>query len=301
MRMNKLLFFFLALISLNSCVEYVDNGVKPDNGQNPEENKYTAELNGTAAKYVGDTFQFKAMLNNVDVTASTKFKVNGSDIKGSTYVPFKEGSHSVIATMDNHTANFKFTVLPKEEEPEPQGNRIEYGGSNPLTKTLFVLNGTETQNGISLPSLMMPDGTTPAVNWIMVNFNGTDLNTATNVYLLNILIPFDGKNINFPFEATQIAIAGGEVVVNSANPFTPKNMTLVFAQTGNTLPTQQAAGKANYTSLATGANSGESAELFWNGEYSVGIQPLKKNKINKSFVANIATSKTEFKNLKIAK
>src|SRR5690606_37668308 len=143
MKINKLLFFLLAVFSLNSCVEYVDNGTKPDGPEKPEEQKYTAEhSNAEEAKYVGDVFKFTAMLNSVDVTSTTKFKVNGTDIKGNTYTPHKTGSHSVIATMDNFTANFKFTVLEKEEEePEPTGNRIEYGGkSYPVSETVWLLN-----------------------------------------------------------------------------------------------------------------------------------------------------------------
>jgi len=114
MKINKLLFFLLALITFNSCVEYVDNGVKPDGPEQPEEQNYTAAQANPEAKYVGDDFEFKATLNGVDVTSTTKFKVNGTDIKGKVYVPHKTGRHSVIATMDDFTANFNFTVLAGE-------------------------------------------------------------------------------------------------------------------------------------------------------------------------------------------
>src|SRR5690606_52525 len=155
MKINKLLFFLLAVISLNSCVEYVNNGTKPDGPEPPEQQKYTAEqANPEDAKYIGDVFEFKALLNGVDVTASTKFRVNGTNISGKEYTPAKVGDHSVIATMDNLTANFKFKVLEEDEEPEPTGNRIEYNSvSNPLNTTLFVLNGVvDQQTGdVSIP------------------------------------------------------------------------------------------------------------------------------------------------------
>src|SRR5690606_22794382 len=141
MKINKLLFFLLLVISLNSCVEYVNNGTMPDGPEKPEEQKYTAEqANPEDAKYIGDVFEFKAMLNGVDVTASTKFRINGTNISGKTYTPAKLGDHSVIATMDNLTANFKFKVLEEEEEPEPKGNRIEYAGKDyPLNTTQWIL------------------------------------------------------------------------------------------------------------------------------------------------------------------
>lgn len=112
MKINKLLFFILALISFNSCAEYVDNGVKPNGSDNPEAQKFIAvHSNPEQAKYIGDKFEFMAMLSGVNVTATTKFKVNGTNMPGNSYTPVKTGSHSVIATMDNYTATFKFTVL----------------------------------------------------------------------------------------------------------------------------------------------------------------------------------------------
>src|SRR5690606_8842519 len=81
----------------------------------------------------------------VDVTKSSKFKVNGvaTTNNASFYIPHKTGSHSVIATMDDYEATFKFTVLEEEEEPEPEptGNRIEYGPSDwkPVTNTFWAI------------------------------------------------------------------------------------------------------------------------------------------------------------------
>lgn len=310
MKINKLLFFLLALISFNSCVEYVDNGTKPDGPEKPEEQKYTAEqANPEDAKYVGDVFEFKAMLNGVDVTASTKFRVNGTNIPGKTYTPVKIGDHSVIATMDNLTANFKFKVLEEEEEPEPTGNRIDYNGvSNPLNTTLFVLNGViDQQSGnVSIPNLTMPDGTTPALNWVMVSFDGTSYANAKHIYYLDVLVPRNGNNMVFPFQAPQIAIQEGFVEINGTAPFTITNMTMAFAGTGNAVPVgnpNPKPGTANYTSEATGDNSGELAKLFWNGEYSFDIQDLGAKPKGKN-VKNLKINNNtifQVKNLKIAK
>lgn len=310
MKINKLLFFLLAVISLNSCVEYVNNGTKPDGPEPPEQQKYTAEqANPEDAKYIGDVFEFKALLNGVDVTASTKFRVNGTNISGKEYTPAKVGDHSVIATMDNLTANFKFKVLEEDEEPEPTGNRIEYNSvSNPLNTTLFVLNGVvDQQTGdVSIPNLTMPDGTTPALNWVMVSFDGTSYANAKHIYYLDVLVPRNGNNMVFPFQAPQIAIQEGFVEINGAAPFTITNMTMAFAATGNTLPVgnpNPQPGTANYTSEATGANSGELAKLFWNGEYLFDIQDLQakpKGKNVKNLKINNNTS-FQVKNLKITK
>src|SRR5690606_10954617 len=86
-----------------------------------------------------------AKLNNVDVTSTTTFKVNGVELKrdynpknGYTYIAVAEGEHTVVATLDNFSYSFTFEVL--EDEPEPTGNRIEYGGeSYPVSQTVWML------------------------------------------------------------------------------------------------------------------------------------------------------------------
>ncbi|KAA5532883.1 hypothetical protein [Paenimyroides baculatum] len=312
MKINKLLFFLLALISFNSCVEYVDNGTGQNGPEKPEEQKFTAEhSNATEAKYVGDKFVFTAMLNSVDVTSTTKFKVNGTEIKGNTYTPHKTGSHSVVATMDNFTANFKFTVLEDEEPVEPTGNRIDYAGTSyNLDTTFFVLNAqVDQQTGnVQIPTITMSDGVTPALNWQLINFNGTNLGTATDVYTLEILVPFNGTSITYPFQATQVEVIGGSVEINGAAPFTITNMDLNFESTGNAVPQTNPtkAGTANYTSKATGANSGNLAELFWNGNYATQAvlwnkkakgANFKKLDISKAKILN----QSQIKNFKIVK
>src|SRR5690606_10231070 len=241
-----------------------------------------------------------------------KFRVNGTNISGKEYTPAKLGDHSVIATMDNLTANFKFKVLEEEEEPEPTGNRIDYGGTSyNLDATVFVLNAQTNSSGqvTGVPTLKMSDGVTPALNWMLYNFNGTTLANATDVYMLEILVPFDGSSITYPFEATQIEVISGSVEINGAAPFTITNMTMAFAATGNTLPVgnpNPQPGKANYTSKATGASSGNLAELFWNGNYSTAAQMWNKgakgNNFKKLDFSKVKTlNPNQIKNLKIAK
>src|SRR5690606_16004892 len=145
MKINKLLFFLLAVFSLNSCVEYVDNGTEPDAPEKPEVQVFVAKLSDDSeGEFVGDEFIFEATLNGVDVTSSTAFKVNGVNAKGNVFKAIKEGENAVLATMDNFTSTFRFTVKEKDEEepePEPTGNRIEYDGkSYPVSETVFVLH-----------------------------------------------------------------------------------------------------------------------------------------------------------------
>ena len=127
MKIYKLLFFLFAFIGFHSCAEYVGNGEDNGNGSDddtPGNPQFVARLVQSEAKYVGDPFEFTAILNGVNVTETTTFRVNGSDIDGHTYIPFKAEEHSVIATKDGYTANFKFDVLEKDEE-EPGENKVE--------------------------------------------------------------------------------------------------------------------------------------------------------------------------------
>ena len=278
MKINKLLFFLLALVSLSSCVEYVDNGTKPDGPQTPETQNFTAKhKNPTTATKVGDVFEFEAMLNSVDVTSSTKFKVNGVEVNGSKYTPHKEGAHAVIATYNNLTANFKFNVEPKSTEPEPEpakGNRIEYNNNNnPVTTTYFILNGTQSGNNVSVPTLQMSNGS-PALHWLIVSFNGTNLQTATNVYYTEIYIPFNGQSITYPWQAgANIEPQEAQVFINGANTFAVKQLGFTFASTGNSATSPAT---ANFTSIASGDNSAK-AELFWNGNIQIGVDDLQKS------------------------
>ena len=292
MKINKLLFFFIALFSFAACTtEYVDYGVRPEI---PISGDFKANLIDTGAKYVGDEFAFASTFSNLDVTSATDFKVNGVAIFDNTYTPTKEGEHTVLATLQipgeaAKTATFKFNVLKKDgepEEPEPTGNRIEYNGVNPLNTTYFILNGIEDEDGVTIPELTMPDGVTPALNWVMINFNGTNPNTATNIYMMDVLVPMNGNNIVFPFQTNQIAVQNVQVMVNGTATFTVANVTLNFAATGNTAPTQQAPGNANYTSVATGAQASQEAKLFWNGPFELGIQDLGAKPKSKSAFNN---------------
>lgn len=301
MRMYKLLFFFLALFSLNSCVEYIDNGVKPEEGQTPEEKKFVAALKETTAKYVGDKFEFEAKLNGIDVTSTTKFTVNGTDIKGSHYVPFKEGSHSVVATMDNLTANFKFTVLPIEEEPEPEeGNRIEYENqSKPVTLTIWAAYGDPATGSINLYNVPDQSGATiTCTKWIMVSTDNGTLDKANNLYYTEVFIPQDKTTaLLYPHSAPQHALIFGMVVFNGvANVFEMKSNTYTF--TSGTNPDKGST--ANYTGIATLEND-KDAKLFWDDKYQFtiieddpakGINKLEKLGNTHNFVA--PSSKVKF-------
>lgn len=286
MKFNKLLIFLFALVSLNSCVEYVDNGTKTGGQETPEPQNFVAkQTNADTATKVKEIFEFEGKFNNVDVTSSTKFKVNGVDIKGNTYTPFKEGSHSVLATYLNFTSTFKFTVLPAdEEEPEPTGNRIEYNSkANPVTKTFFILNGTQSGNNVSLPTLQMADGS-PAMHWLIVSMDGADVQSSTNVYYTEIYTPLTGTSITYPWQAgAKIEPQAAQVIFGGANTFTVKQIGFTFSNTGNSAT---APATANFTSIASGDNNAK-AELFWNGNIQVGVQALQKTAKGKYNLNNI--------------
>ena len=281
MKINKLLFFLLAVFSLNSCVEYVDNGTIPTGPEIPEELKFVAvHSNPNEAKYIGDKYEFTAALNGVDVTKSTKFKVNGTTMPSNTYTPVKTGSHTVIATMDDYTATFKFIVEEKEEEPEPEptGNRIEYDGkAYPVSEVLWLVHAeggkimAYNRNGVTCTVWAM----------MAVELDPNDDEKVINQFLTFAYVPIktNGKlafpnNTPGPFEH----LDGGVVTINGNDVFDTTNITYTFAGTGNTAPADDAptpwSGTANFTGLATGANSGNSAELFWNGAWNGGGRNL---------------------------
>lgn len=316
MKFYKLLFLFFALVGLNSCVEYVDNGKKNDGSENPEEKKFTAEhSNPDKAKYVGDTFEFKAMMNNTDVTSSTKFKVNGAEIKGNTYIAFKEGENSVVATMDNYTSNFKFKALKKDDtpDPEPKGNRIEYGGkSYPLSTNLWMVYFTA--DGKNLETQVIND--VPHTVWLMYTSDNTDPKVAQNYVLELVFVPgkkeSDGTySIAYPNEVigSSIIHVEGMVYINGAQVYETTNASFTIANNGNApfpdfVPSKfPISANSNYTTLLTGDNSGNSSELFWNGSHSItGTLAAKTKNINNlKNIKPIDISKNQVKNIKLVK
>lgn len=319
MKINKLLFFLLAVFSLNSCVEYVDNGTKPDGPEKPEEQKYTAEqANPEDAKYVGDVFEFKAMLNGVDVTASTKFRVNGTNIPGKTYTPVKIGDHSVIATMDNLTANFKFKVLEEEEEPQPTGNRIEYDGDwKAVTNTFWAI----TVNAQNQPqSYNYPVNGTNVLcsRWLLISADESDpadIGNAANTHYMLVYVPADMTDPNapkllYPHQASTLYTDGGYVTFDgNANEYIVESN--VYSFVSGTAP-QSGIGTANYTSSTDLENNPNLAKLFWNGSYEYlstaapGPKGTSVNnlKLNANQIKNLnlkRLSAEQIKNLKLTK
>jgi len=291
MKIYKLLFLFVSLISLNSCVEYVDNGSIPADTQ------FKAKLKEGTAKYVGDIFTFESSYLGADVTLGTNFKVDGVDLGEAkyTYKALKEGDHNVMATFEipngtTKTASFKFTVLKKETtpnpepepEPEPEpvtGNRIEYNGqSYPVSNTIWILNGTQTAEGISAPITTI--GSVNYTEWLMVSTDNLDSDLAQNMYYTMVYVPvtIQGQNftLKFPYEVNPVFKEGEGFVVVGATDYDMGNATYTFAASGNTQPVQSGQtyiGTANYTSNAALTNS-TTAKLFWNGNYFYGVDDL---------------------------
>ena len=305
MKINKLLFFLLAVFSLNSCVEYVDNGTKPDGPEIPEELKFLAvHSNPNEAKYIGDEFEFTAALNGVDVTKSTKFKVNGTTMPSNTYTPVKTGSHTVIATMDNYTATFKFTVL-EEEEPEPTGNRIEYGGDwRPVTNTFWAIT-VNAQNQPQPYNYTVQGNPVLCTRWLLISADESDaskVQNAANTHYMLVYVPADMTDPNapkllYPHQASTLYTDGGYVTFDgNANEYSEESNTYSFVS--GTVP-QSGMGTANYTANTTLKDNPEIAKLFWNGQYSYlsTAAPAKKG----TNVNNLKLDVNQIKNLKLKK
>lgn len=310
MKINKLLFFLLAVFSLNSCVEYVDNGTIPTGPEVPEELKFVAvHSNPNEAKYIGDKFEFTAALNGVDVTKSTKFKVNGTTMPSNTYTPVKTGSHTVIATMDDYTSTFKFIVEEKEEEPEPEptGNRIEYDGkSYPVSGTVWIIN-TNAQKQIVKYTRNGVDCTLWALYSVEVDNTQTPAVTVNQMVTAAYVPMKDASTVYFPNEvpaSTLEYVNGGSVRINGSKVFDTTGATYTIASTGNS-PSQDIftvaqpwTGTANYTITATGANSGNSAKLFWDGAYEAGANQITAKSAKGSNTNNLELDINQIKNSK---
>lgn len=266
MKINKLLFFLFALIGFNSCVEYVDNGKLVEGPVLPEEQKYTAkQANPQDAKYVGDVFEFEAMLNTINVTSATKFKVNGTEIKGNTYTPHRVGSHSVIATMDNFTANFKFTVLEKGDEPT--NNRIEYDGKTyPLTHTDWTVDvDKDTDLPIVYDNVGVPGKFT---RWGLRSMDDPSFPMAANGIWIHVYVPVDQNED--PQNVHEVDVQELHFY-NSAIVKIDGSLTTTFNPLDNGYPILNFISvngqNANYTIEIKAGN--ETAKLYWSGPYTV--------------------------------
>ena len=119
MKIYKLLILLLVFIGLHSCTEYLDNGTKSPGIEPVETPDFIAGLADESIEFhVGDTIVLKATLNEVDVSSTSIFKVNGVELKrdyspknGNIYIAKNSGEHSVTATLDDFMDAFTFTVL----------------------------------------------------------------------------------------------------------------------------------------------------------------------------------------------
>lgn len=312
MKIYKLLILLLAVTGLHSCTEYLDNGKNntgPEPGEVPE---FVAGLADESIKYyVGDTVVLKATLNDVDVTSTTIFKVNGIELKrdynpknGNIYVAKNIGEHSVVATLDDFMDSFTFTILKKEGE-EPTGNRIEYENkAYPVSETLWILHVEDGE-----PEYFKDEDDNLFTLWGMISSEYDSNDEVLHQFVTFAYIPLDGQNIALPYQAAEmIHVGGGYVTINGNDVFNTGNVIYNFAGTGNTMPdfnSTPPVGTANYTGLATGQN--KEAELFWEGDYyylEINLTGSKgaKAKNTKSLISDIQSlPKSQIKNLKITK
>src|SRR5690606_40592870 len=97
-------------------------GTKKSGPETSETRGFEGGVADEAAKfYVGDTVVLEATLNEVDVTSTTIFRVNGVELKrdyspknGNIYVARSTGEHSVVATLDDFMDSFTFTIIEEE-------------------------------------------------------------------------------------------------------------------------------------------------------------------------------------------
>lgn len=288
MKIYKLLLLLLVFVGLHSCTEYLDNGTKntgPEPGEIPE---FKAGLADEENKYVGDTIVLKAELNGVDVTSTTVFKVNGVELKrdyspknGNIYVAKSTGEHSVVATLDDFMDSFTFTVIKKEEEPDPINNRIEYNGeSYPVNNTFWIVNGDGDDGVVYLEDISVDGETVSCTKWLMVSTDNPNLQNATAFYynLVYVGLNPDGTPA-FPDEGT-IYFQSGLVRVNTTINLEMNDAFYSFNAVTST--------NADYTSEATLENSQE-AKLYWNGAYQFGFDDLSALSKGKKGLKNFNT------------
>lgn len=307
MKIYKLLILLLVFAGLHSCTEYIDNGMKDSGYEQAETPVFKAGLVNQEDFYVGDTIVFEAKFNNVDVTSTTIFKVNGVELKrdynpknGYIYIAKAIGKHNVVATLDSFTYSFDFEVLEEEEEPvEPTGNRIEYGGkSYPVSQTVWMLftDGNDaavfTQGGVDYGV------------WIMASSEFDSNEEIVNHFETTVAVPLNAGKVVLPYgdQAGMIYMDEGVVYIEGNEVFEITNVNYVFAGTGNTPPQQVGqnfVGTSNYTGLGTGSSSGNSAELFWNGQYYFLTQDVNapKAKGPKKFNKSNLLNKNQMMNL----
>lgn len=269
MKLYKLLFFFFALITFNSCAEYVDYGVKPEE---PTNYNFKASLKATTAKYVGDEFEFMGTLNDVDVTKSVKFKVNGNSILGKTYIPQNEGDYTVtasyeVAGLDPLTSTFKFKVLKKEETPEePKGNRIEYDGKiYELTSSVLFLEG----ENFDKPAVVYEDESGQKyAGW---NLFASDvnpiINTAKYSISVQLLTPLntDGTTV-LPYNKGTL-IAGGMLVIDGS-PVQLDSSTVGMSFSKGTFDKNNMTGNYGFNIVAKDTKK-KDVKVFWDGDFFV--------------------------------
>lgn len=314
MKIYKLLILLLVITGIYSCTEYLDNGKNTTGPEPVETPEFVAGLADDSIKYyVGDTIVLKATLNEVDVTSTTIFKVNGIELKrdyspknGNIYIAKNLGEHSVVATLDEFMDNFTFTII--EEEEEPTGNRIEYDGEfYPVSETLWILHVEDGE-----PEYFKDEDDNLFTLWGMISSEYDSNDEVLHEFVTFAYIPLDGQNIALPYQnpAEMIHVGGGYVTINGNDVFDTEDANYNFAGTGNTMPdfnSNPPVGAANYTGLATGEN--KEAELFWEGDYYYTETDLTgakgtKAKNTKSLISDIQSlslPKSQIKNLKITK
>src|SRR5690606_32713133 len=125
--------------------------------------------------------------------------------------------------------------------------------------------------------------------WAMVSMDNNDLATADDYFMTIVMVPMKQESngqysLLFPNEVSSSSLlhVSGSVYINGAKVFESTNATVTIAATGNTIPQGTLdpnkfpwTATSNYTITATGASSGNSAELFWQGNHTINGTKLK--------------------------
>src|SRR5690606_9546413 len=199
-------------------------GTKKSGPETSETRGFEGGVADEAAKtYVGDTVVLKATLNEVDVTSTTIFKVNGVELKrdystknGNIYVAKSTGEHSVVAVLDEFMDSFTFTIL-KEEGSEPTGNRIEYNGKvYPVSETIWALH----VNSDGEPGYFEDEDENIYTLWGMISYEYDSNNEILHEFATFTYVPLNGQNIALPFQnPTGMIHIEGSVIINGNGVF----------------------------------------------------------------------------------
>lgn len=168
----------------------------------------------------------------------------------------------------------------------------------PVTQTYWGVYGEQDEEGASVYvyDIVVGTETIEASKWILVSADNADLASANNMHYVEVYVPFQGNNVVFPHQSTNLVTIGGVFIFNGQN-----NAFEIDANSYNFVSgtTPQQGATANYTATSTLENS-QTAKLFWNGVYTLTVVPEDAAK-GVSKIKNISNKLSTAKTLNLKK